>query len=227
MRGIEVDEIKRKRAPSKRSLETRQRIFDSAEQLFAERGFDGASIRDIAKLAGVQTALVNHHGGAKADFFEAIVARRAEPLAQKRLAELARIRPDLANLSEEEAVLAVLHAFIDPFLALARDDTGWQAYARLVAQVSSGQRWATLAATYFDPTAHRFLAALTERFPAAPPATVAQGFVFTISAVLGLVTSRWRISALADGKSPPDDQDVIAGLYTYAGRGFLALLAQD
>ncbi len=221
-----MDETKRKRAPSKRSLQTRQRIFDSAERLFAERGFDGASIRDIAAEAGVQTALVNHHGGAKADFFAAIVARRAEPLAQKRLAELTRIRPDLPDLPPRDAVLAVLNAFIDPFLDLARGDEGWRNYARLVAQVSSDQRWAALAAQYFDPTAQQFLAVLTRRFPAAPPEALAQGFVFTISAVLGLVTSRWRISALADTGPTQEDQALTDGLYDFATAGFIALLEQ-
>ncbi|GGA28328.1 TetR/AcrR family transcriptional regulator [Neptunicoccus cionae] len=222
-----MDETKRKRAPSKRSLETRKRIFDSAEHLFAERGFDGASIRDIAKAAAVQTALVNHHGGAKADFFAAIIARRADPLAERRIGELTRLRPLLPDLSPHDAVLAILHGFIDPFLELARDDEGWRNYARLVAQVSSDQRWAPLAAQYFDPTAQQFLAALIQRFPTAPPAAVAQGFVFTISAVLGLVTSRWRITALANDAPTAQDAELADGLFDYAGAGFIALLAQD
>ncbi len=48
-------------------LTARARIRDAALVLFAERGLDGATIRDIAKAAGVSAGLVRHHFGAKDD----------------------------------------------------------------------------------------------------------------------------------------------------------------
>lgn len=42
-------------------LDTKQRIIESALHLFAVKGFDGASIREIAKLANVNVASVNYH----------------------------------------------------------------------------------------------------------------------------------------------------------------------
>jgi AcrR family transcriptional regulator len=59
----------RQRASSKRSLETRERILDAAERLFARNTFEGASIREIAKAAGVPVALVNFHGGSKEELY--------------------------------------------------------------------------------------------------------------------------------------------------------------
>jgi len=44
---------------------TRERIRDSAIAAFAERGFDAASLRDIAQRAGVSAALIVHHFGSK------------------------------------------------------------------------------------------------------------------------------------------------------------------
>ena len=58
-------EKQRQRAPSKRALETRARIMDAAERVFAQSGFDAASIRDIAAEAEVQGPLVNHPGGSQ------------------------------------------------------------------------------------------------------------------------------------------------------------------
>ena len=48
-------------------LTARARIRDAALALFAERGTDGATIRDIAQAAGVSGGLVRHHFGSKDD----------------------------------------------------------------------------------------------------------------------------------------------------------------
>lgn len=46
-------------------LTARSRIRDAAITLFAERGIDGATIRDIAQTAGVSSGLLRHHFGSK------------------------------------------------------------------------------------------------------------------------------------------------------------------
>ncbi|MGH3750942.1 MAG: helix-turn-helix domain-containing protein, partial [Micromonosporaceae bacterium] len=46
-------------------LTARARIRDAALRLFAERGIGPATIRDIAKAAGVSSGLVRHHFGSK------------------------------------------------------------------------------------------------------------------------------------------------------------------
>jgi len=51
--------------PAFEDLTARARIRDAALRLFAERGVDGATIRDIAKAAGVSAGLVRHHFGSK------------------------------------------------------------------------------------------------------------------------------------------------------------------
>lgn len=56
---------------------TRDAILDAARDLFAERGFDGASIRGIATRAGVDPALIRHFFGDKDGLFAAIVSDRA------------------------------------------------------------------------------------------------------------------------------------------------------
>ncbi len=52
-------------------LTARARIRDAALRLFAERGLDGTTIRDIAKAAGVSGGLVRHHFGSKDDLRKA------------------------------------------------------------------------------------------------------------------------------------------------------------
>jgi AcrR family transcriptional regulator len=46
-------------------LTARARIRDAAIELFADRGIEGATIRDIAQRAGVSSGLLRHHFGSK------------------------------------------------------------------------------------------------------------------------------------------------------------------
>jgi AcrR family transcriptional regulator len=59
--------------------DTRQAILAAARQAFGDRGFDGASIRQIATSAGVDPALVHHYFGAKDKLFLATMEVPIDP----------------------------------------------------------------------------------------------------------------------------------------------------
>ena len=59
--------------------DTRQAILTAAREAFAERGFDGTSIRQIATSAGVDPALVHHYFGAKDKLFLATMDAPIDP----------------------------------------------------------------------------------------------------------------------------------------------------
>src|ERR1700729_123082 len=61
------------------SLDTRTRILDAAERLFAERGFRGTSVRASPGLAGANLAAVGYHFGSKAGLLAAVARRVTEP----------------------------------------------------------------------------------------------------------------------------------------------------
>ncbi len=63
-------------APGTEDLTARARIRNAALHLFAERGIEGATIRDIAAAAGVSGGLVRHHFGSK-DALRAVCDRYA------------------------------------------------------------------------------------------------------------------------------------------------------
>lgn len=55
-----------------------QRILDAAERLFAERGYENVSVRDIADEAGVTHPLIYYHWGSKRELLAAVVAGTQE-----------------------------------------------------------------------------------------------------------------------------------------------------
>lgn len=195
-----VQENQRQRAASKRSIETRDRIFDAAEQLFSMRGFEGASIRDIAKAADVQGALVHHHGGNKEALFATVVARRADELSRLRLEALDRMKAN-GSLTLNEVLACFIRPFVDKTL---HGGPQWSAYGRLIAHVSSDARWSHIAQTCFDPTVNIFLDEISTFLPQASREKISTHFVFMVSAMLSLCTSRWRIEGLSDGDTRED-----------------------
>ncbi|MFJ4781667.1 TetR family transcriptional regulator [Streptomyces sp. NPDC088762] len=58
---------------------TQERIRLAAREVFAERGYDKTSVRGVAKVAGVDPALVHHYFGSKDDLFAAAVEVSLEP----------------------------------------------------------------------------------------------------------------------------------------------------
>ncbi|OLO99799.1 hypothetical protein BVU76_23825 [Mycolicibacterium porcinum] len=58
---------------------TREELVATARRMFAERGYDKTSLRDIAAAAGVDPALIRHYFGSKAELFRATVGWPFDP----------------------------------------------------------------------------------------------------------------------------------------------------
>jgi AcrR family transcriptional regulator len=58
-------------------VDKRAHILAVAEQLFADNGFDGTSVRDIAQLANVNLAMISYYFGSKEKLLEALIEDRA------------------------------------------------------------------------------------------------------------------------------------------------------
>ncbi|WP_153800025.1 TetR family transcriptional regulator [Foetidibacter luteolus] len=80
-------------------MDKKDNIINSAIELFASKGFEGTSVRDIAAHAGVNLAMINYYFGSKEKLFESIVEYRAsvtrlhleEILKDQSLSDIAKI----------------------------------------------------------------------------------------------------------------------------------------
>lgn len=69
----------RRRGRPRGVSDSRDRIIAAAVDEFGEKGYDGATIRSIAARAGVDSALVHHYFGTKADLFAEVVGIPLRP----------------------------------------------------------------------------------------------------------------------------------------------------
>ncbi|HEX2110603.1 MAG TPA: TetR family transcriptional regulator, partial [Gaiellaceae bacterium] len=127
---------------------TRQAILVAAEDCFARRGFDGASLQQIAEAAGVARSTPAYFFGSKEALYDAVLARavaRAQETMARAYAEDANAR------SVEDAVESYVGAFLD---FLGHD----QNFLRLVQREALGD--ASRLAEFFSRSVDEALAAV-------------------------------------------------------------------
>ena len=98
--------------------DTKTKILDVAEKLFAETGIHATSIRQIVKEAGVNVASLHYHFGSKEAVIHQIITRRLQPINEQKVKRLDQLEeksngkpPDLEG---------VLRAFIEPHIQMQK-----------------------------------------------------------------------------------------------------------
>src|SRR5947199_10606253 len=98
-----------------RIVDTKQKILDTAEHLFADYGFAATSLRQVITKAEVNVAAVHYHFGSKEDLLDAVVNRKAGPVNVARMERLNRLEAEGASVD----VGRVLEAFLLPTAEMA------------------------------------------------------------------------------------------------------------
>jgi AcrR family transcriptional regulator len=121
--------------------ERREQLLDIARRLFAERGFEGTSIEEIAARADVSKPVVYEHFGGKEGLYAVVVDREVERF----IAMATRLLAGKDNTTEKFEVAAVeLLRYIednsDGFRILVRDSnpsSGSGTFASLISDIAS------------------------------------------------------------------------------------------
>ncbi|MEQ8801460.1 TetR/AcrR family transcriptional regulator [Haliea sp.] len=183
-----------------RSQPKRERILDIAEELFALHGYDGVTLRQIAKGAGVDVALASYHFGKKLDLFNAVFERRAELLNSARLDALRACQQSAA--SRGPSVEQIIEAFLRPLeLAQETGDPGWQHYLALIAYINNSPYWGPrMMSKLFDELVSEFIAALRKALPDARDEDLYWCYHNLSGALTLTLAQTGRIDKLSGGK---------------------------
>jgi AcrR family transcriptional regulator len=191
---------------------TKERLLDTAERLFAAQGFDAVSIRLIVAEAGANLAAVHYHFKSKEALLDAVVLRKATPINQQRLALLDRFEAEAGN--KPVPVERTLEAFLKPVFAVAEREPH---VARLMGRMHAEGIMARMMATIFQPVVSRFHSALHRALPNLPREELLVRIEFLLGSMVAAL-----LAVAREGHEPPRRDEVAARLVAFLAAGMRA-----
>jgi AcrR family transcriptional regulator len=213
-----------RRTRAEQRAATLKRILDTSEDLFAQLGYFGVTIKDVADRMGIHAALIHYYFDGKKALFDAVFERRVEYAVATRTAGLDAYE---AEAGDHPTVEGALRAYYDQAfdVYITEEDDGWRNFGRIFAQVNNAPGYgAELMDTYFDPLVLRLIGLLQKALPDATPEDLFWSFQFTSGAYSLLLSRTGRIDRLSDGVCRSDDFEAIRDRFvTFMAGGFDAL----
>ena len=200
-----------------------ERILDAAEQLFAEFGYHGVTLKDVAKRVGVSSTLIHYHFSGKESIYEAVWARKAPISARNRLEAM---RHYAETVGDKVTVEGALRAWVDTDLNLQIEETDyWAAFGRISAQANSASGWGAEKMTkYFNPVVLALIELLKKAMPGCDERTIFWGYHFVSGAMTHNMARTHRLDELSHGLCSSDDfVSIKEHMATFMAAGFEAI----
>jgi len=187
--------------------DTKQRILDAAEVLFAAKDFGETSLRALTQAADVNLAAVHYHFGSKERLFAEVVARIVEPINQERLRCF-----DALETSGSAIVLEdVLRAFLEPAMVFTSRENERAVNLRQLISRMQSQRAKMHAELMeiFSEVMVRFTDLLARAVPALDEPTLFWRVHFLIGSMCFTFDDSESINQLSRGMCSGDDTPVL------------------
>lgn len=192
--------------------DTKTRILDAAEQLFARDGFHNTSMRAITSNAEVNLAAVNYHFGSKEALLQAVFERRLLPLNQERSERLLRVMEKAEQAGEQPSARALMRAFIEPTLAFRNRDSGTRAFIALIGR-SMSEMDSTVRDCFIhliEPLFRQLFSSLQRALPDLPPASLFTRLQFALGSMAHTMCFQDRMPVQLEVAAAPNTGDDLA-----------------
>lgn len=206
---------------------SRERLLDAAEMLFAEKGFDATSIREIASRAGDTIGTLSYHFGSKSQLLSEVVRRRFDVLAELRRSMYAGFCVRSGGVASlDDAIAAITIPFVERAM---RGGQSWASYTALLSRmmyVGDPSHYEVIA-ELTDPLARELLGWVSAAAPAASPADIGYAYQFIIGCTIDCCSQMEhdRIHRLTDGAcSASNYEEIIDRFLVFVTTGARAVI---
>ncbi|WP_011171714.1 MULTISPECIES: TetR/AcrR family transcriptional regulator [Burkholderiales] len=182
----------------RRKSDARENILRASERLFAEHGFTGCSLRNVADTAGVNQGMIHYFFRSKEALFQETYLRCGTPMVAERMrlldAEEAAAKGGAIQLER------LVEIFLTPAFRLAMSGESGRAFLRMQAhlQLDGTQFGNELRQRLYDDSSSRFVAAFRRSLPDVSREDVSWRFIFMLGAYQYALADTGRIEVVSD-----------------------------
>jgi AcrR family transcriptional regulator len=210
--------------------DTRERLLDAAEALFAEHGISATSLRAITGAAAANLASIHYYFGSREELIRAVFARRIDPLNAERMRRLDRVEARARAAGTRPCLEDLVEAMVGPILRLKAEDPEIQhRFFRLFTQVhAESEEVRRMILSRFAGVIERALPLFREALPSIPELDLLWRFKLMMGAV---AMSFHPLPGLgpfeALGREPADADLVLRRILPFLAGGLRAAPADD
>ena len=200
---------------------TREKILRAASRLFADHGYDGCSLREIADHAKVNVGMIHYFFGTKQMLLRQAFVQAGASLALKRLELL-----DKAEAAAGDSLLPVegiVDMFLRPAVDLARTGRAGRAFLKMQArmQLEQSKLGRELRAEIYDGSSLRYVNALTRALPAISDKEIYWRFIFMLGTYQYVLADTGRLEVISEKSCSSDNlDDELREMVTFLSAGF-------
>jgi AcrR family transcriptional regulator len=174
--------------------ETRERLLDSAEELFARQGFDGTTIRDLITLAGCKNiAAVNYYFGDKKELYDELFRVRLRETRESRLEAIEAAMEKRNKPTLEKLLGAYAEDFLKPFNDPKRSQRFMQLFFRELAERRLPKNM------FLNEMARPTIEALEDAISAVCPKIGKRDILMSILSITGQLVHIMQVRVLFEG----------------------------
>jgi AcrR family transcriptional regulator len=185
---------------------SKRKLLDAAEQLFAEKGFEAVSVRDITQLAKANVAAVNYHFGSRDGLLTLVMMRYLTPVNEERIARLETLERKCSGkaIPLEE----IIDALVRPLVTQVRkSELSERLFYKLMGRTfaQQGDGLPPQIEDQLRQVVQRFTRAFTKALPTVAADDLAWRIHFMVGGMIHMLTHQEIVQRLTQGASgvPP------------------------
>jgi AcrR family transcriptional regulator len=197
------------------------KLVESAEKLFAEKGFDLVSVRDVTQAAGSNAAAVHYYFGSRDGLVALVMCRYMTPVNEERLARLEAAERNRG--SRPVPLEEVLDAYVRPLITqINKSEMSERLFCVLIGRIfgSQGHAMPPDMEAQRGVLIERFTEVLGKSLLGLTPEELAWRLHFTVGAMIHMLTHGEELQRLTQGAAGTPTMDVtLARFLRFAAAG--------
>ncbi len=200
---------------------SKRKLLDAAELLFAEKGFEAVSVRDITQHAKANVAAVNYHFGSRDELLALVMHRYMAPLTERRIARLDAAEQEWSG--QAVPLEGIIDALVRPLATqVSGSELTERVFHRLVGRIftQQGDGLPPLIEDQLRVVFERFRKAFAKTLPGVPAEELVWRMHFMAGGMIHMLTHREVLRSISHQASgEPSVDEVLERFISFAAKG--------